>query len=282
MNQKTNDQIILAQIIEEKCAESADELTVAEYFEIYSSAEILKDHDLTYDDIAYGIVGDGGDGGIDSIYTFLNGELLKEDTEINSNQKKNHIELVVIQSKTSASFKEDAVIKFRESAEDLLNLANDPDNFTARYNADLIDKTKLFRNAYSKLAGTFPRLEIHYYYATQGDEVHPNVEGKVPKLQEDLGKMFGGAEFSFEFVGASKLLEMTRNIPSTSRILDVSESPIGTDAGSYLCLVSLSKYYEFVSDSGALARSIFESNVRDYQGSVVVNTGIRKLHPKQF
>lgn len=106
MNKKTNDQIILAQIIAEKCAESEDELTISEYFEIYSSSEILKDHDLTYDDIAYGIVGDGGDGGIDSIYTFVNGELLKEDTEINSNQKKNHIELVVIQSKTSASFKE--------------------------------------------------------------------------------------------------------------------------------------------------------------------------------
>jgi hypothetical protein len=69
---------------------------------------------------------------------------------------------------------------------------------------------------------------------------------------------------------------MTRNVPSTTRILDVSESPIGTEAGSYLCLVTLSKYFEFVSDSGSLARSIFESNVRDYQGSVVVNTGIRK------
>jgi hypothetical protein len=276
MSQKTNDQIILAQIIAEKCAESEDELSIPEYFEIYSSSEILKDHDLTYDDIAYGIVGDGGDGGIDSIYTFVNGEMLKEDTQINSNQKKNHIELIVIQSKTSPTFKEDAVIKFRESAEDLFNLANDPDDFGTRYNSDLIDKSKLFRNAYSKLAGTFPRLEIHYYYATQGNEVHPNVEGKVPKLQESIGKMFGGAQFSFEFLGASKLLEMTRNVPSTSRILDVSESPIGTDAGSYLCLVSLSKYFEFVSDSGSLARSIFESNVRDYQGSVAVNTGIRK------
>jgi hypothetical protein len=88
--------------------------------------------------------------------------------------------------------------------------------------------------------------------------------------------MFGGAEFSFEFVGASRLLEMTRNIPSSSRILEVAESPIGTAAGSYLCLVSLSKYFEFISDSGSLARSIFESNVRDYQGSVVVNTGIRR------
>jgi hypothetical protein len=276
MNQKTNDQIILEQIIKERCAESDDELSIAEYFEIYTASEILKDYDLTYDDIIYGIVGDGGDGGIDSIFTFINGEPLKEDTPINSNQKKNHIELVLIQSKTSANFKEDVIVKFRESAEDLFNLANDPDNYAARYNSDLIDKVKLFRDAYTKLAKTFPKFEIRYFYATQGNEVHPNVEGKVPKLREDINKMFGGAEFSFEFVGASRLLEMTRNVPSTSRILEVAESPIGTAAGSYLCLISLSKYFEFISDSGSLARSIFESNVRDYQGSVVVNTGIRK------
>ncbi|CCE24044.1 AIPR family protein [Methylotuvimicrobium alcaliphilum] len=276
MVQKTNDQIILEQIIKERCAESEDELTVSEYFEIYSASEILKNYDLTYDDISYGIVGDGGDGGIDSIYTFINGEPLKEDTAINTNQKKNHIELIMIQSKTSASFKEDAITKFRESAQDLFNLANNPNDYSSRYNSELIDKVNLFRDSYAKLAKTFPKMEIRYFYATQGDEVHPNVSGKVPKLQEDIVKMFGGAEFSFEFIGSSKLLEMTRNVPSTSRFLEVAESPIGTSAGSYLCLVSLSKYYEFISDSGSLARSIFESNVRDYQGSVVVNTGIRK------
>jgi len=281
MAQKTNDQIILEQIIKERCAESGDELTVSEYFEIYSASEILKNYDLSYDDISYGIVGDGGDGGIDSIYTLINGELLKEDTSVNTNQKKNHIELIIIQSKTSASFKEDAVIKFRESAQDLFNLANNPDDYAERYNAELIDKVKLFRDSYSKLAKTFPKIEIRYFYATQGDDVHPNVSGKVPKLQEDIVKMFGGAEFSFEFIGASELLEMTRNVPSTSRVLEVAESPIGTTAGSYLCLVSLSKYYEFISDSGSLARSIFESNVRDYQGSVVVNTGIRKTLENQ-
>lgn len=42
MAQKTNDQIILEQIIKERCAESGDELTVSEYFEIYSASEILK------------------------------------------------------------------------------------------------------------------------------------------------------------------------------------------------------------------------------------------------
>lgn len=284
MAQKTNDQIILEQIIKDRRAESEDELSISEYFEIYSASEILKDHDLTYDDISYGIVGDGGDGGIDSIYTFINGEPLKEDTDINSNQKKNHIELIVIQSKTSPTFKEDAITKFRESAEDLFNLANKLDDFSSRYNAELIDKAKLFRDSYAKLAKTFPKIEIRYFYATQGNdnEIHPNVKEKVPRLQETIIKMFGGAEFSFKFVGASALLQMTRNVPSTTRILEVAESPIGTTAGSYLCLVSLSKYFEFISDSGVLARSIFESNVRDYQGSVVVNTGIRKtLENKQ-
>lgn len=275
MVQKTNDQIILEQILKERCAESGDEISLPDYFEIYSASEILKDYDLTYDDIDYGIVGKGGDGGIDSIYTFINGEQLKEDTDINSNQKKNHIELILIQSKTSANFKEDAIIKFRESAQDLFNLSNDPDEFSSRYSADLIDKIKLFRELYSKLAKTFPVIEVSYFYATQGDEVHPNVNGKVNKLREDISKLFSGAKFSFEFVGATKLLEMTRNVPSTSRNLELAESPIGTTAGSYLCLVNLSKYYEFISDTGSLVRSIFESNVRDYQGSVVVNTGIR-------
>ncbi|UOQ53709.1 AIPR family protein [Hymenobacter cellulosivorans] len=275
MTQKTNDQVILEQIVKEKCAESGNEISITEYFEIYTASEILKDFDLSYDDIKYGIVGDGGDGGIDSMFTFLNGELVKEDTEININQKKNDIELILIQAKTSFTFKEDAVVKFRETAEDLFNLSSNPDKFSKRYNHDLIDKVKIFRNVYSKLARNFPKLHIKYYYATQGDTVHHNVEGKVPKLREAIAEMFSGSQFSFEFIGAKKLLEMTRNVPSTSRMLEVSESPISTASGSYVCLVRLDKYYEFVSDAGALARSIFESNVRDYQGSITVNTGIR-------
>lgn len=275
MTKPTNDQIILGQIIKSKCAESGNELTESEYFEIFSASEILKDYDLSYDDVKYGIVGDGGDGGIDSIFTFLNGELVKEDTPINKNQKKNIIELKIIQSKTSASFKEDSIIKLRESAEDLFNLANDPNDYCKRYNHDLIDRVKIFRCVYETLAAFFPSLDINIYYASQGNEVHPNVLGKVDKLREDINKLFGGASFDFEFIGAKRLLELTRDIPATSRKLEIAESPISTESGSYVCLVTLSKYFEFICDSGSISRSIFESNVRDYQGSVVVNTGIK-------
>lgn len=280
MSQRTNDQIILEQIIKDQCEESEGEFSFPEYFEIYTASQILKNYDLSYDDILSGIVGKGGDGGIDSMFTFVNGELLKEDREVNTAIRKNHIETFIIQSKISASFKEDTLMKFRESAQDLFNLDSPLDRHRARYNSELIDQVSIFREAYSKLARTFPKIDISYSYVTQGitedESLHPNVKGKVEKLRDDVLQLFRGAGFSFDFIGSSELLEMTRNVSSSSRNLEIAESPIGTTAGSYLCLVSLSRYYEFVSDNGTLARSIFESNVRDYQGNVTVNTGIRK------
>ncbi|WP_457743571.1 AIPR family protein [Sulfurimonas sp.] len=275
MISKTNDQILLEQIIKEKAEESEGELSPSDYFEIYSASEILKNYDMTYDDISYGNVGSSADGGIDSFFIFINGELIKEDTDINFKQKKNHIELIVIQSKTSPNFKEEAINKFRESAQDLFNLSHNLNDYVQRYNAELLSKITLFRNIYSKLATSFPTLDIKYFYASQGTEIHKNVKGKVKKLEEDIRNMFSSSNFSFQFIGATELLQMTRDIPSSSRLLEVAESPIGTTEGSYLCLVSLSKYFEFISDEGSLARSIFESNVRDYQGSVIVNTGIK-------
>ena len=272
---KTNDQIILEQIIKKKSEESDGELSFSDSFEIYSASEILKNYDVSYDDISYGNVGSGGDGGIDSLFIFINGELIKEDTDINFQQKKIHIELIIIQSKTSSNFKETAIIKFRESAQDLFNLGNDLNVYEGRYNSELLTRINLFRDIYSKLAGSFPNLDIKYYYASQGGEPHSNVKGKVKKLEDDIKNMFSSSNFSFEFIGAKELLAMTRNKPTTSRLLEVAESPIGTAEGSYLCLASLSKYFQFISDEGALARSIFESNVRDYQGSVNVNIGIK-------
>jgi len=274
MTTLTNDQIILKQILEENSY--GEEISISDYFEIYSATEVLKNHDLSYDEILYGISGSGGDGGIDSIYTFINGELIKEDTSINTSSKNNNIELIIIQSKTSTNFRETAITKFRETSEDLLNLGNDPKSFKNRYTEDLIEKATIFRSAFQKLARTFPKLKINYYYVTQGDEVHPNVAGKVQKLKDTILKMFGGADFNFHFIGASELLQMTRDIPTTTRILEVSETPIGTAAGSYIALVNLRKYFDFISDEGKLVKSIFDSNVRDYQGSVIVNTAIRQ------
>ncbi len=232
VQKKTNDQIVLEKIIAEKCRESGEVISPSEYFEIYSAEQILKHHNLTYDEILSGVVAESRDGGIDSIYTFVNGELLKEDTKVNSAQKQNTIELYIIQSKTTSGFSESAITKFRETAEDLFNLSDDINLHKDRYNEELRECVSLFSNAYSQLAKNLPKLLVKYFYVTQGDDLHPNVKGKVAKLEQCIKKLFGGSEFAFEFVGASKLLEMTRDNPLTTRILEISESPISTESGS--------------------------------------------------
>ena len=134
----------------------------------------------------------------------------------------------------------------------------------------------IFRDAYSSMAVNFPVLEIHFYYITHGSDIHPNVSGKVAKLEDDINVMFSDAVFGFDFIGARELVEISRREPSRVRSLEFSESTIQTDLGSYICLSSLDKYYRFISDSGALSRSVFEANVRDYQGSVIVNKAIKE------
>jgi len=276
MAEYTNSQIIMEKIIRDE-AESQN-LKFTEYFEVYTASQILKDYDLSYPDIEYSIVGDGGDGGIDSIYTFLNGELVKEDTDYSKNGKNNKIEVVIIQSKTSKKFSEDAVVKFNEVSRDLFNISNDinSEDFSSRYNSDLRGRVSIFRDVYNNLMKGFPDLKFSYYYATLGEDIHPNVAGKANPLQETVSRMFTGSKFSLDFVGASSLVELNRKVKSTSRMMELAESPIATSSGSYLCLVNLKKYYDFISDNDSLSRSIFESNVRDHNGDVVVNVAIQE------
>lgn len=275
MTELTNSQTIMEKIIREEAAEQ--KIKYSDYFEIYTAAQILKDYDITYSDIEYSIVGDGGDGGIDSIYTFLNGELIKEDTDYSKSGKHNNIELVIIQSKTSKNFKEDAVVKFNEVARDLFNISSDitTDEMTRRYNEDLRSRVSIFRDVYSNLMKSFPDLTFSYYYSTLGEDVHVNVIDKGGPLKDTISRMFTGSKFSLDFIGASKLVELNRKVKNTSRMMELAESPIATVNGSYLCLVNLRKYYSFISDNDSISRSIFESNVRDHNGDVIVNVAIQ-------
>ena len=66
------------------------------FFEIFSAWEILKDFDLSYEEIDSGNIGLGGDGGIDSIYVFHNHELIREDTELENTPKESQFDFFII------------------------------------------------------------------------------------------------------------------------------------------------------------------------------------------
>lgn len=277
MVMSTNDLIMLDAVLKQKRNETAPNFSESSYFEIFTAEQILKDFDLSYDEIIDGIIGGGGDGGIDSAYVFINGELVLEDTELYSLKKDISIDVIFIQSKTSSGFSEDPVNKFISTTRDILDLSKKLEECSSVYNKNLLEISKRFRKAYESLASKFPTLLFSYYYATKGEEAHQNVSRKVDQLRELIKQLFSSANISFEFLGARKLLELARQAPKTVYSIDIAETPISTTgAVGYICLVRMRDYYDFITDDKKrLMRNIFEANVRDYQGDIQVNEGIR-------
>lgn len=69
--------IILKNLVHQLNQEIAPELHENEYFELFYNEQILKEYDLSYEEIEAGTVGQGADGGIDGIFIFVNNTLIK-------------------------------------------------------------------------------------------------------------------------------------------------------------------------------------------------------------
>lgn len=275
MTKKINaDQTVLNQIIEDQSQQFDEGINKSDYFEVFSAEQLLKDYDLNYDDIISGVLGGGGDGGVDSCFLFVNGVLVTEDMEIPSVGRGARLELHLVQSKISPSFKEAAVKNFQDSFEDLFDVSSDIDSVKNQYSSDIVSHALNFRRVYMHIVAKKPDLFIRFYYASTGVDVHENVKKRSVKLCGKVNSIYNNADVDFEFFGAKELLIEYNRKPLTVRTFK-AQSLLSASSGSYLCLVRLKDYYEFISEGGRLVRDIFESNVRDYQGNVQVNKAIR-------
>lgn len=272
----TNDLILLNQLLDQRLSEIGSGLPESEYFELFSAEQVLKDDDLSYDELESGIVDGGGDGGIDSVFFFVNDTLFNDDMDISSLKKNVSLRLVLVQSKATTGFSEDGLNKLQSSARDLFDLNKDLAQLSSVYNADLINRIKAFRETYLALASRFPTVSFQYAYATKATDLHPNVERKVTELKATIESLFKPVTFDFQFLNASRLLALARRSPSQTSSLRLAENPISTGEAGFVCLVALREYLTFITDEDGHVRShLFEGNVRDYQGKTEVNKEIR-------
>ncbi|HLO87312.1 MAG TPA: AIPR family protein [Nostocaceae cyanobacterium] len=272
-----NDILILEQILTEKKQIVSPNMAEPDFFEVFVADQLLKNYDLSHEEIESGIMGKGDDGGIDAMYTFVNGQLIVEDTDLTHYKKDISIELFIIQLKTSKTFTEETIQKLEDTTLDILNISKNLSEFIL-YNQELLQIAGYFQKAYRGLVAKFPRLTISYFYATKGDttEIHPKVKERVNKLENAVKSLFPKVEFNFKFEGARELIKLADNNPSNSLQMRLLENPI-TTTGGYSCLVLLYEYYKFITENKDILRKyIFDSNVRDYEGDVEVNQDIRK------
>lgn len=276
-----NAQILLESLIEQEFQNNDNYSSISDYFEFFSASQILKNQGLSDDEVDNGIVGKGLDGGCDSIYLFLNNLLITPDVvEHISAPKDSILEMIIIQSKKTTSFGEDAVMKWKTISGNLLDLSKTTTDFMTRYNADVLEAFTTFRDTYTRLITSRVKLKFKFYYATLASELHPNVIQQAEELKDTIKGLFPNAVVEVILVDSDALFDMYNAVIENRVNLKFADIPISPNQKNYIALVDLKSYFNFiVNDEGDVRKSFFDSNVRDYQGKNNVNSSISEtLH----
>ena len=275
-SQLTNNQLLLKECIKQEYEDAVGYSDANNYFEHFAAAQILKDFNLSDEEIDNGNSGGGNDGGCDNLYIFLNDELITSDQIERLNASRgSYLDFYILQTKNVTSFGEDAIMKWKTVSDNLLNMSNALEKYTGRYNEATIEVFGMFRDCMAKLVRSQVKVRFFYYYITLGIEVHPNVQEQASELKNTVKKYYPSSEVNVRFVTADELMDMY-NTDSEIRVnLELADQPISLSENEYISLVKLGTYYKFITDdSNNLRKTFFEANVRDYQGHNSVNSCI--------
>lgn len=285
----TNNQLLLKECISQEFQESSLFSDENSYFEYFACSQVLKNFNLSDDELCSGILGGGNDGGCDGIYLFLNNYLITPDQiPTLSAPKGSMLNLVIIQAKNTTGFGEDAIMKWKTVTENLMDMSCDNNAFTGRYNDDVLDHFTMFRDAINRLIRSQIKIKIDFYYVTLATERHINVDRQANELCEKIHVMYPTATVSVTFVGANELMNLYYTDTETVLNLELADQPIALGRNvDYVALINLATYYKFITDKdGNLKSSFFEANVRDYQGNNSVNScianSLRSSSPEDF
>ena len=271
----SNDVILLEDMVDRSRFETSL-LSAAEQEAYFVAKHYLREYRPSHDDLLAGIVDGANDGGMDAIYIFVNGYCLRDDTDLTALGRNVRLDLIFIQAKNTRGFSESAIDKLIIHLPELLDFTRDEKSLAKRFNGRVIEITRRFLSAYRSL--DMPSLYAYAAFASlKAVEVHDNTRAKGELLCAALKGSFGSCTSETHFLDATSVADMARDRPPTTRDLALAENPISTDtAGGYIGVVKLDEYQRFITGvSGKLDASLFEANVRDYEGETGVNRSIQ-------
>jgi hypothetical protein len=242
-------------------------------FEYFTAETVLKQYSLTFDQIDAGIVDGKNDGGIDSVYFFVNRSLIATDTDFDTFKEPVTVDLYIIQSKIDGGFNETVLAKLSASVPELIRLDADTATLATLYNTDVLEVFEKYREGIKTLAGQFPTVNIHVVYATLATKGNDKVVAMIPALQAAIAARYNTSTCKVELWDAARLFQEAKKQNVLVKQLPYVKSPISHGKG-YVILAQLKDYHDFITENGKLIDAMFEFNVRDYQSSASVNKEI--------
>lgn len=281
----SNNKIILNGCIEQFKRDN-ELLTVdSETFELFAISQVTKSRDLSFEDIEKSIVDGGNDGGIDSVLVIVDDFVPEsiEDLEEVKFTRKSEVEIIISQCKKENSFKESTLDKLITSIPELFSLEKSEDALLVRFNPDLVDKAVIAREAWKKctIAGGQLRITFNYCAYSEVVEINSTFKAKIDQLENLAAKQFIGSKIKYENYSSEELLRLYQSIKNERLSLIFKDNPLSTSFKTYgigyVGTVKLANYKSFITDEdGTIRESLFESNIRHFQGAVDVNEKIRK------
>lgn len=223
---------------------------------------------IEFDDLIDGIMGEGGDEGIDHCYIFCNGILVKDENHpIN---KESHITVKFFQTKKENGFSANGFKNLKEGIEEIFNLELDLDKLQKiGANQDIIDTADLIRKIFRKSSRERAKFTCEVYYVTAAPDI--NIAEKINHLQEELKQNSLNIHFDFEYWGAQKLLDLTERtdesieLKFSSQPLEIKER--GIEISGFTGFISGNDLIESLIDNNEEFKShLTEGNVRFFLG----------------
>ena len=184
--------------------ERAPKLAVDQAFELYAVEQVLKDDDLSDEELEFGLLGGTDDGGVDGMYFFVNRVLMQDETDVPDPALT--AELKIVQAKNKDGFGEDAIVKLSEFTRDLLDYSKPVEQFSY-YSATVRDAIQNFREKYHAILASSHTLKVTFIYVTKSDAApHPKVIKRSEGLKDLVKTQLSSADVAVEFWGVPNFL----------------------------------------------------------------------------
>lgn len=256
--------------------EASPETALGELFERFVLEQILKNFDLSSEELDFGWTDGSLDGGIDGFYVLINGRLLTDPTDFSWPRTGAEIQVFLITSKHHTTFQQAPLDSILASVQELFDLSRSNAELTGKYSADIKRCRDMFFAAFKQLSLYRPALSFNVIYASRGDTkiLGESISARARQLTDLLNSYFSASTAEFAALGATELVELHREVKSFALDLPVQECLTAGQEG-YVVLAKLKDYCAFVQDEkGHLRRYLFDSNVRAYLGVNLVNADI--------
>ncbi len=264
----SNDRYLLDAAFGEHRNQYPSVVDLGDAFEIFSADLVLRRRRLSVDEIRNGVVGGGKDGGLDTIYIFVNGRLIQDVVDLPNHKTDIRIEVFFIQSKHSVDIEQIVLQKLQSSLSRFLNLEPDQNKLDKHFNSDVQSIAELYRSVIKKYVMTEYQVRYQIVYCCRSSNP-PNTtfQDLADELAAACSNQLGPAEANFSFFGAPELYKLSVQPDHTKKELVIPPAGQIGNEDNYIALVRLEDFLTFITSNGSLDDNMFEFNVRDFEGN---------------